>query len=63
MLLQGLFAQVRGPEPHAFRRGEARFGVLPHSGKEHFRSAELGNHPISNFLKIHGAHTFNCLTM
>src|SRR3712207_5672940 len=48
MLLQGLFAQVRGPEPHALRRGEARFGVLPHPGKEHFRSAELGHHPAKN---------------
>ena len=48
MLLQGLFAQVCGPEPRTLRRGEARFGVLPHSGKEHFRSAELGHHSAKN---------------
>ena len=42
MLFQGLLAQVRDFEPHVLRCGEARFGVLPNPGKEHFRSPELG---------------------
>src|SRR5215212_4561114 len=44
MLFQGLLAQVRDFEPDVLRRWEARFGVLPHPGKEHFRSIEPGYH-------------------
>src|SRR5215207_9872426 len=44
MLLQGLLTQVRDLEPNMLRRREAHFGVLPHPGKEHFRSIGFGYH-------------------
>lgn len=61
VLFQGLVTQIRGPEPYALGCREAGLGVFPHSGEEHLRSAQLGQHSAEDAYGS-GSRHYNLLT-